>query len=198
MASTARQEDLGGALLTLADVRRASGVPPQLVDRPDEVVNRVLDSRNLAVVTPHLCRDAPLPSVPQPEARVAAVFTSSPAKMTITQWVYALEPGRAEDLFAEFRDNMRPGCPPVRAIGPNGPRLSEVLGDVPLPIQGEDQAAASLRLNNNGQVSYGMLVAIRANSNVTYVLVSAPTPIPQAFVTDLAVTAAGKLGLPSA
>jgi len=193
--SRPQHQDPRDALLTLADVQTLRDAPQGLRALPDAA--RAYEAEAAA----HRAGEAgPCGSVfrlglPPPADRAIMVFGSDSGPTGITHWVLRLSPDDAQTVMAAFRAAMRPGCFPIEVKEPSGPQTSQFLGEIPLPLLGDDRLAFSVRLRDGHNTRYVMAAAVRSGDNIALAYVGEPGPISRALLTDLAVAAGEKLAM---
>lgn len=182
------------ALLTLADVQTLRDAPQGLRALPDAARAYEAEAATHGAGEAGPCGSVTRLGLPPPADRAIMVFGSdSGSTAGSTHWVLRLSPGDAQTVMAAHRAAMRPGCFPIEVKEPSGPQTSQFLGEIPLPLLGDDRLAFSIRLRDGHNTRYVMGAVVRSADNIALVNVGEPGPISRALLTDLAVAAGEKL-----
>lgn len=180
-----RQQDLRSALLTLAEVQALPNAPDGLTELPRSF-------GPFENVDPRGPCGAAITRPPDPDAVIA--LTAQASGVTVYHLVYGMAPGRAAQLIAELRADMRPRCPPFRSRSVFGVHTTQFLGERMAPPVGDDRLATLNRTSFTGTPDgYLTNALIRSGDHLAVIMVITFTPIPPDFSVELMAAAPKKL-----
>lgn len=176
------------ALLTLAEVQATPASPGGFEQVPDP------DSTSTGTSTSGPCGGRITPPL---QASQAAEFISQSAETIVLHAIYRPEPGLADRILGEVRQDMRPGCQPFTQESPVGPATVKFIGEVRLPALGDERLATRSQVRfNDGRTLNAISAAVRSGQVLIRVQIRSTRPVSEAFLIELTTAAVRKTAEP--
>jgi hypothetical protein len=175
------QPDLVRSLLSSDDIENVPGSPDDLVRQPVE------DASLFENPDPRGPCGAEVTQPDFADAAISVFGTPEAPHAFVTQAVWDLPAGVAQEFLEEERADLIPGCPPYTSETPFGEQRVELLGEVALPQLEADALAIRLRIRTSeGPTLYAGSLLVRKGSRLSNIGMFAENPVSEAFIRSVA------------